>query len=87
MLVNIWVEKTHTGEEFEKVLNEFGDQGRECVGHGMTDSRKVYIYSKVSKALISTQLPSKHYFFFSLSSRVNPIRCYSKNSSQILLIC
>tara|TARA_B100000953_G_C17996444_1_gene413724 strand:- start:1083 stop:1364 length:282 start_codon:yes stop_codon:yes gene_type:complete len=55
--------ETHTGEEFEKVLNEFGDQGRECVGHGMTDSRKVYIYSKVSKALISTQLPSKHYFF------------------------
>ena len=38
--------ETHTGEEFEKVLNEFGDEGWECVGLGMTDSRLVYIYDK-----------------------------------------
>ena len=38
--------ETHTGEEFEKVLNEFGDEGWECVGLGMTDSRLVHIYDK-----------------------------------------
>ena len=55
--------ETHPDEEFEKVLNKFGDQGWKCAGHGVTDSRKEYIYSKVSKALISNQLSSKHYFF------------------------
>jgi len=33
-------QETHSGKEFEKVLNELGDQGWELVGKGMTDNRQ-----------------------------------------------